>query len=458
MEFLFKVGACFCSKEKAGRKLRKEQFMRIASSEVTMYSGRNFTQMGMRGQTDVRSSFAAVAKMMSSKNKTRDTFEPGSQKMSGYNVDDINYFKGVAKAGESSRGIQGAAPTTVQNSLLASLFHRFSSFGVFSGGGMNQQSMVTYEEKEETGFHACGRAITEDGRTIDFGVDVFMSRSYMEYMNIQTPVMSNSLFDPLVINVGSDTADVRDQTFKFDIDADGKLDEISMLGRGSGFLALDKNGNGKIDDGNELFGTKTGDGFGDLRQYDSDGNGWIDENDEVFSKLKVWCKGADGEDIMMDLKACDIGAIYLGEQQTEFTMGGADGIRDAVVRSTGVFLRESGSAGTIQHVDMAMKDEKVSEAVSGDALTEVISADGHTQALDSSQSNQTKRNEKTQKVNERAAKRRAERKAMEKKQMEKRMEKKRKEAELLQQRFEERREYHEKLMDERLATSLFYSI
>ena len=59
--------------------------------------------------------------------------------------------------------------------------------------------------------------------------------------------------------IGSDTADVRDQTFKFDLDADGREDEISMLGKGSGFLALDKNGNGKIDDGSELFGTKSGD-------------------------------------------------------------------------------------------------------------------------------------------------------------------------------------------------------
>ena len=55
-----------------------------------------------------------------------------------------------------------------------------------------------------------------------------------------------------------------------------------MLGKGSGFLALDKDGNGKIDDGNELFGTKSSDGFGDLREYDSDGSGWIDENDEIL--------------------------------------------------------------------------------------------------------------------------------------------------------------------------------
>lgn len=61
-----------------------------------------------------------------------------------------------------------------------------------------------------------------------------------------------------------------DQKFYFDLDADGTADRISMLKSGSGFLALDKNGNGKIDDGSELFGTQSGDGFADLEEYDID--------------------------------------------------------------------------------------------------------------------------------------------------------------------------------------------
>ena len=120
--------------------------------------------------------------------------------------------------------------------------------------------------------------------------------------------------------------------------------------------SADKNNDGKINDGSELFGTKSGDGFRDLRKYDSDGNGWIDENDDVFNKLKVWCKGEHGEDILMDLKEADVGAIFLGSQKTDFTLMGADGSTNGVIRSTGVFLREStGLAGTVQHVDLALK-------------------------------------------------------------------------------------------------------
>ena len=76
----------------------------------------------------------------------------------------------------------------------------------------------------------------------------------------------------------------------FDIDADGEEESISYLQGGSGYLALDKNGDGVINDGSELFGTKSGDGFADLAEYDADGNGWIDENDPIFDKLLIWAK------------------------------------------------------------------------------------------------------------------------------------------------------------------------
>ena len=80
---------------------------------------------------------------------------------------------------------------------------------------------------------------------------------------------------PLVINLDSNVTTLSDQKFMFDIDSDGILDSISYLNKGSGYLALDKNGDGVINDGNELFGTKSGDGFYDLSRYDEDHNGIV---------------------------------------------------------------------------------------------------------------------------------------------------------------------------------------
>ena len=67
--------------------------------------------------------------------------------------------------------------------------------------------------------------------------------------------------------------------FSFDLDSDGVKEDIPMIRPGSGFLALDLNKDGIINNGNELFGPHTGDGFVELSSYDKDTNNWIDEND-----------------------------------------------------------------------------------------------------------------------------------------------------------------------------------
>lgn len=154
-----------------------------------------------------------------------------------------------------------------------------------------------FVEKEQTTFSGMGTVITADGKQIDFNVDVSLSRACMASFSSLT-AESYILTDPLVINLDTNIPSVSDQKFYFDIDSDGKAEEMSFTGKDSGFLALDKNGDGIINDGSELFGTKSGDGFRDLAAYDEDGNGWIDESDSVFNQLKVWVKDEEGKDIL----------------------------------------------------------------------------------------------------------------------------------------------------------------
>ena len=210
-------------------------------------------------------------------------------------------------------------------------------------------------EAEDTYFSTTGKVHTEDGREIDFNVNVGMSREFRQYYEEELNLQPQDMIDPLIINLDGDVADVSDQTFFFDLDADGVLDQVNQLGSGSGFLALDKNNDGKINDGSELFGTASGDGFRDLARYDEDGNGWIDENDSIWDKLKIWCKDADGNDVLCRLADKGVGAICLQNVGTQFTQQAQDGSVKSIVRNTGVFLYENGNAGTIQHVDMARR-------------------------------------------------------------------------------------------------------
>lgn len=453
--------------------------MRIADSTVNMLSGRNYTQTGMRSGSGYTNGFMGMISANVMKRESAmamDTYQTGKDNggMGSYNMDYIGYFKGLGKIASGSLYGNGTGASSFQNNTLSAMFKRFASFGMMGGAGIGQYqtdtsenlrlantplvrslnygSQITlahnsYSETEETGFHASGRACTEDGRTIDFNINILMSRSYMEYMNVNVPTMADALCDPLVVNIGSDTADIRDQTFKFDLDSDGKEDEISMLGKGSGFLALDKNGDGKINDGSELFGTNSGDGFGDLREYDSDGNGWIDENDDVFSKLKVWCKDENGKDILMDLKGADIGAIYLGEQQTEFSLGGVDGYRDGVIRSTGVFLRESTGVGTIQHVDLSLKQNGPGIKVSGKETASEISTSNNRNG----RSDAARRREESRRREARARKKKADDKAAEEALYKRRMEHKEYLNKLQEKQFMDRKEYHEELLESQMA-------
>lgn len=229
---------------------------------------------------------------------------------------------------------------------------------VESSGAYYSFSMrSSYVEMESTSFTATGIAKTADGREISFDVEVGMTREFARTTSFYSAELTKDmkLVDPLVINVDANVASVANQKFLFDINADGKVDEISRLNSGSGFLALDRDGSGKIEDGSELFGARTGNGFSELAAFDEDGNGWIDEADSVYNRLQVWVQDADGTDRLLSLQEADVGAIYLDSASTKFSLNNAStNATNAVVQRSGVYLKESGGAGTIQHVDFAL--------------------------------------------------------------------------------------------------------
>lgn len=213
---------------------------------------------------------------------------------------------------------------------------------------------VSYYEEETTSFGASGTVVNADGTTLSINVGVTMSRSLSTYMKEHNLLEQYTFVDPLVINLNTNIASLSDQKFEFDIDNDGILDTISSLNEGSGYLALDKNADGVINDGTELFGTDSGDGFKDLAAYDADSNGWIDEADPIFEKLLIWTKDECGQDKLYHLTEKGVGAICLSNASTDFSLKSVkDNATNGAIRSTGIFLYENGTAGTLQHLDIA---------------------------------------------------------------------------------------------------------
>ncbi|MBO5303033.1 MAG: hypothetical protein J6A92_03185 [Lachnospiraceae bacterium] len=251
-------------------------------------------------------------------------------------------------------GKETASPLDRLREQINSLRKSNHTTPIVTGG--NYTESTYFSEKESTSFSTTGTVKTADGREFSFNLSLTMSRSFTEtYAKSISFGEQPQVCDPLVINVSANTASVSDQKFFFDLDADGSVDKISKLSAGSGFLALDKNNDGMINNGTELFGTQSGDGFVELAAYDEDNNGWIDEADAIFDRLRIWTKDANGNDVLCALGKAGVGAIYLGHQDTEFSLNSAkDNSANALIRKTGIFLYENGGCGTIQHLDMVV--------------------------------------------------------------------------------------------------------
>ena len=157
--------------------------------------------------------------------------------------------------------------------------------------------------------------------------------------------------DPLVFNFAGTAAELGSTFFQFDIDANGTLDQIATFSSDSGLLALDKNQDGTVNDGSELFGPKTGNGFQELAAYDDDGNHFIDEADSIYQQLRIWQHHADGSEQLVALGDKNIGAIYLGHVSTPFQLKGAQNLSLGEVASSSFYLGETGEVGSVQQIN-----------------------------------------------------------------------------------------------------------
>lgn len=221
-----------------------------------------------------------------------------------------------------------------------------------AGFGIEYDAYESHYEAEKTTFSAAGVIQTQDGREIKFSVDLSMSREFMSEQSVSLRAGDAKLKDPLVLNFNGNAAELTTTRFSFDIDSDGQQDQIAFTGPNSGFLALDRNKDGVINNGSELFGPATGQGFAELAAYDQDGNQWIDENDSIYNKLRIWSKDAQGQDHLIALGQRGVGAIYLGQVTSPFALKDSDNNLLGQVRSSGIFLQENGVAGTVQQIDL----------------------------------------------------------------------------------------------------------
>jgi hypothetical protein len=215
----------------------------------------------------------------------------------------------------------------------------------------DETSSFTRHEKKEINFLANGLVNTTDGRQINFSLELNLEKEIFEESLFIKSEEGYVFIDPLVINLDGTAPQLSEAKFTFDLDADGVTEDILMLTQGSGFLCLDKNEDGIINDGRELFGPGTGNGFLELLKYDQDQNLWIDENDDVFDELAFWENDGTGNMRLTKIKDAGIGAIYLANSNTSMDVLDKDNNVQARIKKSGVALNEDGSVASVMEMD-----------------------------------------------------------------------------------------------------------
>jgi Ca2+-binding RTX toxin-like protein len=97
--------------------------------------------------------------------------------------------------------------------------------------------------------------------------------------------------DPLILDLDGNGVSLKalaTSSVYFDLNTDGFREHTGWVSPGDGLLVRDLNGNGVIDNGGELFGSETQDGFNALRLLDNNADGVINNSDTAFASLRVW--------------------------------------------------------------------------------------------------------------------------------------------------------------------------
>ncbi|MES2205502.1 MAG: calcium-binding protein, partial [Pseudomonadota bacterium] len=167
--------------------------------------------------------------------------------------------------------------------------------------------------------------------------------------------------DPLILDLDNNgiqtTSPSGSNPILFDHDGSGVKVGTGWISSGDAFVVLDRNGNGTIDNGTELFGdstpipggTKAENGFQALSYLDSNSDGKITSVDTQFSQLKVWRDlnqdGISQAAELQTLSAAGVASINLNANFTPETLANGN-----TIYGKGTFTRTNGTNGSAESV------------------------------------------------------------------------------------------------------------
>ncbi|MFZ2956637.1 MAG: hypothetical protein WA705_07080 [Candidatus Ozemobacteraceae bacterium] len=164
--------------------------------------------------------------------------------------------------------------------------------------------------------------------------------------------------DPLALDTNGDGLHLTttDKGAWFDMNADGRPEKVGWVQGDDGLLMLDRNGNGTIDNGTEVFGEQNGaaHGFAELAKFDGNRDGVIDSKDKIYKALKLYrdmnSNGRIEKNELVGLQEAGISSLNLSFQRVNQQLG------EHILALKGSFTHTDGRTGELSDVLLAYKD------------------------------------------------------------------------------------------------------
>jgi Ca2+-binding RTX toxin-like protein len=173
---------------------------------------------------------------------------------------------------------------------------------------------------------------------------------------------SYGLLSPIILDLDGDGIEMQSigrARARFDMNGDGVADDTGWVGRGDGFLVIDRDGNGLITDNSELsFAGEDSEAASDLEALaalDNNGDGVLNETDVRFGELKVWVdSNGNGITDSGELKTLtELGITEIGLRGRN--LEGSARVGDNILLSTATFTRSNGTTGTLGNAALAFR-------------------------------------------------------------------------------------------------------
>ena len=246
----------------------------------------------------------------------------------GSSISSLNNFTSTSRTYDNdgktlSFVIQGAASAVDAANAFTSGIDSYDSaykrmLGKLGGGlGLGVVAVKIYEDKDLNwgDYFTIGASVVSlIGRFTPVGMILNIgSAAYTLYDLAENGWLENDLHpsldqaertsSPIVIDLNGDgihatkLAGGLDKAVHFDLDGNGFAEKTAWIDASDALLVLDKNANGRIDNGHELFGNHSlnaegkkafADGYAALAAYDENQDGRIDAQDAVYAQLAVW--------------------------------------------------------------------------------------------------------------------------------------------------------------------------